>query len=154
MAGAFFGNLSTCVCNHVVLTNTSRRLLIGAGLVVFAVLLGLFITPTPAELDDDADPFTGRWLINGIDPIGEEYAGTLTITSTGIDQYQLSWIITGSLLDGTGKLEGNELVAEYVVGANDRTGTATYEIVDGLLAGALSLDGVEGVGTEEGFPPR
>jgi len=125
------------------------------GLAAFAVVLGLFITPTPAELDNDGDPFTGRWLVNGVDPIGEEYSGALTITSVSADEYTLQWIVTGSTLEGTGELDGDRLIAVWqVVSGFERTGRAEYEIVDGLLAGILSIDGVEGVGTEEGFPPR
>ena len=123
-------------------------------LVAFAVLLGLFITPDPADVDDDDDPFTGTWLVNGIDPRGEEYSGTLSILRDA-DSYALQWIVTGSVLEGDGVREGNMLEATWrAVNRGERTGTATYRITETGLAGTLTLDGWDGTGTEEAFPPR
>lgn len=123
---------------------------------VFAIVLGLFIAPNPAELDDDGDPFTGRWLVNGTDPLGVEYSGALTISETG-SEYELSWIVTGFVRTGSGELEGDRLEVswEVVQGIGPgRSGTATYSIEDDLLSGTLTIDGIDDMGREEGFPPR
>ncbi len=128
----------------------------GIGLVVFAIVLGLFIAPNPADLDDDGDPFTGRWLVNGIDPLGVEYSGALTVSEVG-SEYELTWIVTGFVRTGSGELDGERLDVtwEVVEGIGPaRTGTGSYVIEDNTLQGTVTIDGTEGFGTEEGFPPR
>jgi hypothetical protein len=95
--------------------------------------------------------------VNGFDPLGTEYGGHLTITEgAGLNRYHLQWIITGSIQEGTGSMEGNRLIAEWrtVEGLDrDARGTAEYTVTeDGELYGTRSVVGSNATGTEEAFP--
>ena len=70
-------------------------MVLGGVLVVVAVL-ALMIAPNPAPADSDGDPFTGRWLVNGVDAQDVEYSGSLII-SRATSGYELEWIVTGSV---------------------------------------------------------
>ena len=82
------------------------------GIVLAVVVLAWFTSPNPASQDDDGDPFTGRWLINGEDPFGTEYSGSLSIVAED-SGYRLDWIITGAVLQGTGVPSGDERRATW-----------------------------------------
>ena len=99
----------------------------------------------------------GSYVVNGFDPLGTEYGGHLTITEgAGLNRYQLQWIITGSIQEGTGSLEGNRLVVTWgtVDGLDlDAAGTAEFTVTEaGELYGTRTVVGSEEVGTEEAFP--
>lgn len=99
----------------------------------------------------------GTYYLNGVDPEGTEYGGTLEIMATDQpDVYTVQWIITGSIQTGTGTVTGNEFDVEWEVmeGYNsDSHGTAHYEISsEGELNGERTVAGEEGTGTEEAFP--
>ena len=101
----------------------------------------------------------GSYAVNGIDPLGTEYGGHLTIVEgAGLNRYLLQWIITGSIQEGTASLEGNRLVVEWstVEGLNrDATGTAEYTLTEaGELYGTRTVVGSDEIGTEEAFPNR
>lgn len=100
---------------------------------------------------------TGTYYLNGVDPEGTEYGGTLEIMATDQpDVYEMQWIITGSIQTGIGTVSGNELDVEWEVmeGYNSSShGTAHYEISsEGELNGDRTVVGEEGSGTEEAFP--
>lgn len=99
----------------------------------------------------------GSYVVNGFDPLGTEYSGHLTIThGTGLNRYDLQWIITGSIQEGTASLEGNQLLVEWsiVEGLNaDASGTAVYTVTEaGELYGTRTVAGSDETGTEEAFP--
>ena len=99
----------------------------------------------------------GTYVVNGVDPLGTEYGGHLTIIEgEGLNRYQLQWIVTGSIQEGTGSLEGNQLLVEWntVDGLNrDAQGTAQYTVTEaGELYGTRTVIGAEELGTEEAFP--
>jgi hypothetical protein len=128
--------------------------------VVGAILfLGfLYFTALPGDLAvgrDDQTGLAGTYTVNGVDPIGREYSGTLVIAGTGADTYAMEWIITGSIVRGVGTHSGNRLLVEWETTAavTSGTGRATYEIrADGSMVGTRVVDGIEGSGTEEIFP--
>ena len=130
-------------------------ILVAIGVLAFVVLLAFLIAPNPVARDDDGDPFTGRWLVNGNDSEGVEYSGSLTIARSS-DVYSLLWIVTGGINRGVGELRSGRLEADWTTVEGvlpGRAGTAVY-LVDpaGNLAGVTTVDGVEGTGVEEGFP--
>ena len=117
------------------------------------------LKPTLA-LDASAEAvpdLTGDYLVAGIDPFGTEYGGQLTIRAAEIPgSYSLQWIITGSIQEGTGVIQGNQFlvnwnsIEEFGGGV---TGTTTYTVtVQGELYGIRIIDGHVGEGTEYAFP--
>ena len=107
----------------------------------------------PGNVPDLADTY----VVNGFDPLGTEYGGHLTITEgTGLNRYRLQWIITGSIQEGTGSLDGNQLTVEWttVQGVNrEARGTAQYTVTEaGELYGTRTVEGSDEIGTEEAFP--
>ena len=73
-----------------------------------------------------------------MDPIGTEYGGNLTIKpGASPGEYLLQWIVTGSIQEGGGKLDGNTLRVEWrtVEGIEPSSGVTTY--TDHDEAGAL-----------------
>ena len=116
---------------------------------------------TGGPLAEDAPPdqvpsLLGEFALNGFDAEGNEYGGRLTITQDGADEYRLQWIISDSIQEGTGALNGNQLEVTWrtVEGFPVQlTGTATYTVtVAGELYGTKTVDGHEGEGTEIAYP--
>lgn len=110
----------------------------------------------------DADPnnlpeIIGNYAVNGFDPTGTEYGGTLAVVAGDTaGTYTLQWIVTGNLASGTGIIEGNQLIVEWQ-SADDRQrptqGTAVYTITTlGEMYGERSVDGYDEPGTELLFP--
>lgn len=111
----------------------------------------------PDAASGEVPELSGTYVVNGFDPLGTEYGGHLTITeSVGLNRLELQWIITGSIQEGIGSLEGNQLVVEWatVDGLNrEARGTAQYTVTTaGELYGTRTVVGSEEVGTEEAFP--
>lgn len=122
------------------------------GIIGFVLILAWFTAPNPIDSGSDSDPFVGRWLINGVDPFGVEYSGSLSITPSG-DEYALEWIITGALVSGTGERAGDELRAGWRRTAGDVVvdGTAEYRIDEpGILRGTVNIPGAPESGHESG----
>lgn len=117
---------------------------------------------TGADAQPGALPdLTGAYAVNGVDPLGTEYGGTLMIRpGDAAGSYALEWIVVGNIQEGTGTVEGNQLRVLWrsTMGgpARDSHGTATYTITDkGELYGTRTADGAAGVGEEKIFPnPR
>ena len=116
----------------------------------------------PAALSADADPaavpdLTGDYALNGVNAVGSEYGGTLSMWA-GDDpgSYRMQWIITGSIQEGMGYLNGNVLTAEWhtlnsITG--DARGVITYTVTTkGELYGFRSIEGVSGLGQETVYP--
>jgi hypothetical protein len=116
----------------------------------------------PLITGDDASPdaipnLVGTYALNGIDQAGKKYGGLLTIKAGAQpEEYQLEWIITGAIQEGTGKVVGNQLQAEWrnIEGMKGEAhGVAVYTITTkGELYGTRTADGLEGEGTETAFP--
>lgn len=127
----------------------------GAAIVASIVVLAFFTAPNQSTPDDDGDPWTGRWLINGQSAQDTEYSGSLTIRQATIG-YDLQWLVTGDISLGEGRLVGSRLEATWrstSTIAEEATGAANFTIdSDGNLHGTRTIDGVDGVGTEEGEP--
>lgn len=111
-----------------------------------------------ADASPDAVPsLLGTYAVNGVDPLGTEYGGTLSILP-GADagQYDLQWVITGSIQEGTGIVRGNQLLIEWrtVEGMGDgASGVTTYTITTaGELYGTRTVTGQERQGQENAFP--
>ena len=134
----------------------SRNALIaGAVIIASVVVLALFTAPNPTAPDDDGDPWTGRWLINGQSAQDTEYSGSLTIRRSP-NGYDLQWLVTGDISLGEGRVVGQRLEATWrstSAISGETTGTATYTLdADGALTGTRTIDGVDGEGTEAGDP--
>jgi hypothetical protein len=111
----------------------------------------------PGSQVDVGEGLAGTYVVNGVDPVGIEYSGTVVIGETqDPGEFVLSWIVTGSIQTGTGIKIGDTLDVEWEVTEGPRagsTGTATYTITDdGWLVGERIIDGADGVGTEEIIP--
>lgn len=111
-------------------------------------------TPGTQVVDDVG--IIGTYTVNGIDPRGEEYSGTVVIAAgEGTDVYVVEWLVAGAIQEGTGVLRGDRLEVDWrTISAptGDATGTASYTVgPDGDLVGTRTIDGVDGVGTEEIF---
>jgi hypothetical protein len=107
---------------------------------------------------DQVPDLVGSYVVNGFDPLGTEYGGHLTITNgQSKGEYHLQWIITGSIQEGSGHLEGNQLIVEWqsIEGftADRSAGSATYTVtIRGELYGTRTVEGYEGQGTEAAYP--
>jgi hypothetical protein len=133
-----------------------RRLAVPIVILVALSAGGLAMCGIPGDsLDDDAG-ILGTYVVNGVDPIGTDYSGTVTISEGPAGTYVVQWIVTGSIQRGTGRLSGDRLVVEWETVTDARgpsSGTAEYIVGDdGVLRGDRFVDGVAEPGTEEIFP--
>lgn len=116
----------------------------------------------PAPLGADAPAnnvpnIIGSYALNGFDPSGEEYGGTLSIAAgTQPNEYKLQWLVTGAVHEGEGTLAGNQLtITWHSLSTTDAnlTGTGAYTVtVNGELYGTRSIDGMENSGKETAYP--
>ena len=108
----------------------------------------------PGETLEDGEGLAGTYVLNGIDPLDTEYAGTVRITALGGDDYRVDWIIPDGFPTGIGRLEGDEFIVEWTIEEPVRSsGVAEYRLLDdGTLVGTRSIEGVDGVLTESIFP--
>jgi hypothetical protein len=115
----------------------------------------------PGEMSPDADPsnlpnLVGTYVVNGVDPLGDEYGGHLTIQpGEKPETYILQWIVVGGIQEGTGQLDGNQLMVEWqtIEGVQDATGRAVFTITEtGQLYGKRTADGLPGEGEEQAYP--
>jgi len=130
-------------------------------ILLLAIGLSACMRKPPAALGADAPAdkvpnIVGSYALNAIDPSGEQYGGTLTITSgTKPNEYKLQWLVSGGIHEGTGTLEGNQLTASWrsISEAEDISGIASYTVtVNGELYGTRSIEGVEPTGSETAYP--
>ena len=127
--------------------------------VTIALLPALVVTACAIPEEGFDGSLEGSYYINGFDQQDVEYSGLLTITATDTpDVYDMQWIITGSVQQGRGRVEGGELLVDWqAVEGFDTTsrGTAVFDIGEnGELRGERSVAGQAGSGTEEAFPVR
>ncbi len=125
--------------------------------IVIASLAFLYFTALPGDLAvgrDSEDGIAGTYTVNGINPIGEEYSGTAVIVATDVG-FDIEWIVTGAIQQGTGTLDGVTLTTawEATSAAAGGSGRSIYTLeADGSLVGQRFIDGVDGSGTETLFP--
>ncbi|HAX69896.1 MAG TPA: hypothetical protein DCY14_09835 [Anaerolineae bacterium] len=128
-------------------------------------LLALSLTACrgdPAQLGMDAPAdnvpdIVGEYALNAFDPTGEEYGGSLFITAgEAPNEYELQWLVSGGIHQGTGTLEGNQLTFTWKSLAEtdqDVSGSGAYTVtVNGELYGTRYIDGVENPGVESAYP--
>jgi hypothetical protein len=115
----------------------------------------------PSEMAPDADlnklpNLIGTYVINGVDPLGDEYGGHLTISpGEEPDTYHLQWIVVGGIQEGIGIVKGNQLLVEWqtIDGVKEATGTAIFTITEtGQLYGIRTSDKLDGEGHEQAYP--
>lgn len=114
------------------------------------------------QIGPDAPPdavpeIAGKYVVNGIDPLGMEYSGHLTIfAGDEPGAYTLQWIVIGNVQEGTGLLKGNQLQVAWrtVEHAGEFSqGTATFTVtVNRELYGTRTAEGMSGEGTETAYP--
>jgi hypothetical protein len=115
---------------------------------------------TGADASPGAIPdLAGTYVVNGVDPLGAEYGGWLTILAgDAAGRYTLRWIVTESIQEGAGMIEGNRLVATWRsdMGSNGQAaGVVTYTVTTkGELYGQRTVEGRAGVAQEKAFPNR
>lgn len=130
--------------------------------VMVAVLLGACSARERSKIQGSpADPnnlpnIVNTYAVNGFDPDGVEFGGTVSIRDAGGGEYVIDWIVTGALLRGRGRIEGNQLLVTWE-SMDERqhpvSGTGTYTITDrGELFGERYLEGNPTPGTENLFP--
>ena len=106
----------------------------------------------PANLPD----ISAVYAVNGVDPGGADYSGTLKIEpGDEPGAYKLHWIVTGAIQEGEGVIDGNQLKARWrnVEGVAQTQGDIVYTITTlGELDGVRTIDGYEGEGWEKAFP--
>lgn len=136
-----------------------RRAAVPVVIVVALSAGGLAMCGVPGDSLEDGAGIAGTYVVNGVDPVGIEYSGTVTIRPVdpgAADTYDIQWLVTGAILHGTGRLRGDRLTVDWETVTSPRgtsSGTAEYEVgADGVLRGERSIDGADGVGTEEIFP--
>jgi len=111
-----------------------------------------------ADAAPDALPtLAASYSVNGVDPRGTDYGGNLQVRpGAAPGTYALQWIITGSIQEGFGQVQGNQLLVHWRTVDDiglDVTGLTTYTITtEGELYGPRTVDGVPGAGEERAFP--
>lgn len=116
---------------------------------------------TGADAAPGAVPdLAGEYAVNGVDGAGSEYSGRLSIRpGDAAGHYRMQWIITESIQQGTGAVEGNKLNVEWRAvaekSAQDVHGSAAYTITDvGELYGTRTVEGSARSWEERAFPNR
>ena len=129
-----------------------------AAIIAFCLMLYTCALPGDLPADDDTGAgLAGTYTVNGVDPLGVEYSGTVVITATDVtDRYEVGWIVTGGIHEGIGVVDGSTFEVSWAAiasGGGTGSGTATYRIgTDGVLRGTRWITGVAEPGTEEIFP--
>lgn len=104
-------------------------------------------TTTPAQ----STSIEGEYAIQGTNPDGSSYEGSLSITSLGEDKYELKWS-AGNDYQGIGFLRGETLAVGW--GSASCT-VAAYDVQsDGSLQGEWALVGQPAVGAETATPAQ
>lgn len=114
-------------------------------------------SPKSADASPNAVPnLVGEYAVNGFDPLGTEYGGRLSIRAgEGENEFLMQWIIVGSIQEGIGVLDGNQLIVEWhsVTGMVDTQGKGAYTVTEaGEIYGTKTVEGLEVEGSEIAFP--
>ena len=133
-------------------------------ILLFCLLLTFAVTGCrgePATLAADADPanlpdLLGTYVVNGVDPLGTEYGGHLTIVvGDAPGTYEMQWLLTGNVQAGQAVVDGNVLRAEWwtLEAVEPVSGVVTYTITsEGQLYGLRLAEGWSQPGQETAYP--
>lgn len=127
------------------------------GFVALVVMVYACALPGDLPVGRDDDGLPGLYTVNGLDPVGGGYSGTLTIVATDDPRtFDVQWLVTGARQEGTGRLDGTILTVTWTEVDNatgQGTGTTEYRIADdGSMIGTWRAEGFDEPGTEEVFP--
>ena len=144
-------------CEVALRLSLVKSLAWAAGIAVFGLMLYTCAVPGHLRTGRTGEGLAGTYTVNGVDPLGTEYSGTVIITATDIEaRYEIEWIVTGAIHRGTGGQDGSRFVVDWTsvaTAGGSGAGTGIYTIKDdGRLVGTRSVDGVDDPGTEEIFP--
>lgn len=139
------------------LGDIARKVAVPAVLLFSISAGGVAMCGLPIDATQDDEGILGVYAVDGVDPTGVEYGGSVTIAAADeTGQYAVQWIITGAIQEGTGTLVGDRLTVDWRTvsgGRGDSSGTAEYALGDdGVLRGTRTIAGSTGTGTEELFP--
>ncbi len=129
------------------------------GLLAVVALVVAACAALPPQRTDTGGALAESYLLNGVGPGGVEYSGILEVSATDSpSRFDLQWIVTGAVLEGSGVLEGDQLEAEWYT-VEDPTegprGVVVYTVMpDGELQGARTVAGSDGVFTETAVPVK
>jgi hypothetical protein len=128
-----------------------------AGSLAFGLMLYTCALPGDLPADTESVGLPGIYTVNGVDPEGVEYSGTVVIAATDeINRFDVEWIVTGGIHRGIGVRTGTNLQVDWEAissGGGTGSGIARYTIEqDGRLIGTKTVDGFDLAGTEEIFP--
>ena len=117
---------------------------------------GIAMCGLPGDTLERGEGIVGTYVVDGVDPVGSDYGGTVTIERDG-SGYRVTWLVTGSIQTGVGRLAGDVLTVEWESVSGGRgdvsSGTARFVVGDdGVLRGERFVDGVDEPGTETIFP--
>lgn len=125
-----------------------------------ALVLMVYACALPGELSvgrDDPDGLAGIYTVNGVDPVGGEYSGTLTVVATDDPRrFEVQWLVTGARQEGIGVLQDRVLAvgwSEVDNATGQGTGPIEYVLADdGSMRGTWTADGFDRPGTEDVLP--
>lgn len=111
-------------------------------------LLSLLLIATCAS----ASAFKGDYTVDGRNPDGSGYKGSVSIDVKPDGTCAIAWAIQGKSFSGRCMARGRSLAASYASGATH--GLVVYEMnATGQIAGTWDLPGTKGLG-EERLTPR
>lgn len=125
-----------------------------------ALVLMVYACALPGRLvvgRDAEDGLPGIYTVNGTDPVGGEYSGTLTVVGTDDPRsFDVQWLVTGARQEGTGVLRGSILTVTWTEvdsATGEGTGPIEYAVADdGSMRGTWRADGFDRPGTEDVLP--
>lgn len=117
-------------------------------------------TPAPLSADapvDNVPNIIGEYALNAEDATRERYGGSLFITAgSQPNEYNLQWLVSGDIQEGTGILEGNQLtfIWQSIEGTDQYlSGYGMYTVtINGELYGERYVEGVAEPGIESAYP--
>lgn len=125
-----------------------------------ALVLMVYACALPGQLSVGQDRdggLAGIYTVNGRDPVGSEYSGTLTIVETDDPRtFDVQWLVTGARQNGTGTLAGTVFTVTWTEVEN-ATGrgfaTTVYQVAgDGSMVGTWRAEEFDEPGVEDVFP--
>lgn len=117
-----------------------------AALAAPLLLLGLLLAAAPAQAQRN-----GTYDVNGTNPDGTAYTGTMTIQQVGLASWRVRWQIGQAQIDGYGMSVGTVFSVGFAL--SERPGLSIYEVApDGSLSGQWTLVGSSAIGSENLTP--
>ena len=110
------------------------------------LLLGLLLPAAPAQAQRN-----GSYDVNGTNPDGSFYTGTMTIQQVGLASWRVRWQIGQVQVDGYGMSVGTIFSVGFSLA--ERPGMSIYEVApDGGMSGQWTLVGSSAIGSENLTP--